>query len=224
MAQRPARKKVISFSLWGQTSLYLEGAVANARLAGTVYPGWVTRFHCAHDVPRATLSALREAGAEIVTMRPEPSPWAGLFWRFLPIDDPEVERMISRDVDARLNPREAACVRRWESDGCAFHVMRDHPLHHVVVPGGMFGCRGGVLAIGALLVNWEARARKNDDQLFLAARVWPLVRHDHLAHDELHAFSGVRAEDFPPHDRLVHGSFVGETIAPSEPDAHVPQP
>ncbi|CAM9970164.1 unnamed protein product, partial [Discosporangium mesarthrocarpum] len=32
-------------------------------------------------------------------------PTPGMFWRFLPADDPTVDRFIVRDVDSRLNAR-----------------------------------------------------------------------------------------------------------------------
>jgi len=204
--------KLIAFSLWGDHPLYLAGAVENARLAPEVYPGWTARFYCAPDVPAATIAELRAAGAEVAPVRDERGPWAGLFWRFLPIDDPRVERMISRDVDSRLNPRERACVDRWVASGRGFHVIRDHAQHDVPILGGTFGCVGGRVPLLSLLAGWGRFDRKGCDQEFLEARIWPLVRDDHLAHDERTGLSGPRAEPFPEHPPLVSGSFVGEPV------------
>ena len=38
----------------------------------------------------------------------------GMFWRFLPMGDPTVEKFISRDVDSWLLRREREAVREWE--------------------------------------------------------------------------------------------------------------
>lgn len=213
VARHRRHKRLITFSLWGGETRYLEGAVENARLAAQIYPGWIARYYCAPDVTGPVRAALREAGAELVDMETPTSPWYGLCWRFLAIDDPTIERMISRDTDSRLNPREAACVRRWEETGRAFHVMRDHPFHDVPIPGGMFGCRGGAIDMRTLLACWQRFDRKGCDQDFLGLLVWPLVASDHLAHDELHELSGAFAEPFPAHAPMQYGSFVGEPVA-----------
>ncbi len=38
---------------------------------------------------------------------------AGMFWRFLVADDPQVDRFIVRDSDSRLNARDAYAVAEW---------------------------------------------------------------------------------------------------------------
>ena len=53
----------------------------------------------------------------------------GMVWRFLPLLDPQVDVMVSRDLDSRLGPREVAAVTQWleQDTSLPFHVMRDHP-------------------------------------------------------------------------------------------------
>ena len=53
----------------------------------------------------------------------------GMVWRFLPLLDPRVDVMVSRDLDSRLGPREVAAVTQWleQDTSLPFHVMRDHP-------------------------------------------------------------------------------------------------
>ena len=36
-----------------------------------------------------------------------------MFWRWLPLDDPDVDIWISRDADSRLSEREAKIVDEW---------------------------------------------------------------------------------------------------------------
>ena len=65
----------------------------------------------------------------------------GMLWRFLPVLDPSVDVMVSRDLDSRLTTREQAAVEEWLNTGLAFHVMRDNPQHGTEILGGMWGAR-----------------------------------------------------------------------------------
>ena len=59
-------------------------------------------------------------------------------WRFLPLLDPNVDRLLSRDTDSFISKRESDSVQQWltESDA-TFHLMRDHFLHCVEILGGI---------------------------------------------------------------------------------------
>jgi len=51
-------------------------------------------------------------------------------WRFLPLMDPTVDRMLPRDSDSLITVREVEAVREWLTDSNAtFHLMRDHWGH-----------------------------------------------------------------------------------------------
>ena len=52
-------KNVISFSLWGNNSLYTRGAINNADLALDVYPGWVCYYFCNSCVPDEIIKELK---------------------------------------------------------------------------------------------------------------------------------------------------------------------
>lgn len=52
--------------------------------------------------------------------------------------------MASRDLDSRLNQREASAVQDWLADEhAAFHFMRDHPAHSIEILGSGWGVRLG---------------------------------------------------------------------------------
>lgn len=196
--------KVISFSLWGDDPKYVVGALRNAALAPTIYPGWRCRFYCGASVPRSCLDHLDGLGHVDVVRMNEPGDWTGMFWRFRPAAEPLVEVAIFRDCDSRLNPREGAAVNAWLSSGRDVHVMRDHPWHSVPILGGMWGVRGGLPAD----VTGQITRRSHGnywqvDQHFLAEVVAPRVRDRWLAHDEI--FDGV---PFPTWRRWRE--FVGQ--------------
>ena len=47
-------------------------------------------------------------------------------WRFLPLLDPNVTRIISRDVNSLVTDCEVSAVNAWIKSGTTFHVMKDH--------------------------------------------------------------------------------------------------
>ena len=63
------------------------------------------------------------------------------YGRFLPLVDPQVSVMVSRDLDSRLTAREQAAVEDWLETGLTFHVMRDNPQHDTDILAGMWGAR-----------------------------------------------------------------------------------
>jgi len=198
-------KKVISFSLWGDTAKYNSGAVKNAALSREIYPDWIPRFYVGATVPRNTLRRLEELGAEIVEKR-EPGDWRGMFWRFEAASDPDVEAMISRDCDSRLSLREAAAVEEWMGSRFQFHIMRDHPAHCASILGGMWGVKAPLLRDMSSLIGafaggdfWQV------DQDFLREVIFSRVRQTALIHDE---FFGGRP--FPTSRRGLE--FVGEVF------------
>ena len=44
-------KRIISYSLWGDSKFYCQGAIDNVGLAQIYYPDWVCRFYVAKDCP-----------------------------------------------------------------------------------------------------------------------------------------------------------------------------
>ena len=141
-------KKIISYSLWGRDKIYLSGMVENLKLAET-YKGWSVRIHIAEDCP--ALKYLEYMGAELIVMPPaetldktkpgwenSPAHFASL-WRFLPLNDPNVERMISRDSDSRLSPRCYDAVCEWENSGMLGHVIRECESHTNGLMVGLIG-------------------------------------------------------------------------------------
>lgn len=205
-------KKVISYSLYGDDPLYTEGALRNQALLQTVYPGWVSRFYVAHDVPTPVVRQLERRGAEVVQMTRRDAT-DGMFWRFLSAADCDVDAVIFRDADSRIGGRERAAVDAWLAGGKSFHIMRDHPCHAALILGGMWGCRSGVLSdMAALIAQWKVYDQKGADQQFLAEVVYPRVRGDCLIHSDLVSFEGETTTPFPV--PRVGAEFVGSVCEP----------
>ncbi len=180
----PAPQKLIAFSLWGDDSTYLIGALRNSELAAKLYPDWVCRFYCADDLPQDFLNQLQEhPNVQVVLMPPKPDR-GGAFWRFLAAEDAGVSHVLFRDTDSRLSPREVAAVNEWLAADKDAHLMRDHPFHWPSIMAGMWGCKGG------LLLSWQAQldayqptTEYGSDQQFLANVIYPQIKHQCVIHD-----------------------------------------
>lgn len=192
--------KIVAFSLFGRERMFTEGALENARLLPSIYPGWTMHVYC-DDPAMDTARALRHAGCVV---RRGPAGIDRYFWRFLAAAEPGVELAIFRDADSRVNARERAAVEAWQASGRQAHVMRDHRKHTMLMLAGMWGVRGGVLPdMAQLLRAWPHTHVKGDDQAFLAQVVWPRIRSSVLEH----GYGGV---PFPAHEPW--DGFVGARV------------
>src|SRR5579862_5223255 len=188
--------KLISMSVWGDRPIYWEGALANAQLHQSIYPGWQLRFYT--DSENGATRKLREFGCEVKIME-NLGGFHGTFWRFLPVSEPGFEAVIIRDAASLLNVREAAAVAAWLESGKVGHVMRDYPQHlSWPMMAGMWGIRGDVITdMEDKIRNWGRWRNKYDDQFFLKDVVWPLIANDCVQHTS--GYSRWGGEPFPPH-------------------------
>jgi len=220
------KKWVISFGLYGTREKYLGGAVDNARLAKEIFPDWTVRFYVGSDVPRDAVDRLRDLDAEIIDMKQTShatgnddghvsGDTAGMFWRFLPEDDPTVDRFICRDSDSRLSWRERAAVYEWIASGKSLHVMRDHKGHGQSMPGGMWGAIRGAITQAAgksfrdIVLEWSgSRDKFYADMNFLNDEIYPLMKNDYISHD---AFFCTKFDAISfPIQRKDRNDFVGQ--------------
>ena len=207
-------KKVVSFSLWGDNPMYTHGAVLNARLVNTIYPGWISRFYVGSCVPSNIVTELKYAdNTEVVEMGVEGN-FLSSFWRFSAASDPHVSVMLSRDTDSRVSERESLAVNEWLNSDKDFHIMRDHPYHEMPIMGGMWGARNGVVAdIEDMMNELHGTDSYGVDQSFLAEHIYPRVKGSALVHDDYYGIYHRRCVDdtvkrFPEERKVL--DFVGQ--------------
>lgn len=235
--------KLITFSLWGDDPKYCVGAIRNAELASTIYPGWTCRFYMGSSVPFSVTQELTQitkhwaryieddgirlgmCGGSLEPQQiqiyhmQEPGDWTGMFWRFEPADEDDVEVFISRDCDSRLSHREADVVREWMDSPYLIHAMRDHPEHSVPILGGMWGAkRHAIPDMKALINKWNQEDRWQTDQEFLRAVIWMKHYHKVLAHDDWNRFTAATNKPFM--DMREGTDFVGSIIGADEERLH----
>lgn len=180
--------KVIAFSLWGNAANYTIGAIRNAELRYKLYPDWVCRFYIDDTtVASQIVNILGDLDCEIVPM--SHGDFRATLWRFYPASDLDVDIMLSRDTDSRLTEREKVAVDEWLLSGKSFHIIRDHPDHMYRILAGMWGCRCNVLRdMKVLLANWNQENKRQVDQEFLAAVIYPRIINDCFIHDDFHIY------------------------------------
>lgn len=191
-------KRVISFGLYGAKEKYTHGAIHNAELAKTYFPGWVCRFYVTSDVPADIVSKLSELGAEIEKIPTGMGYSSGMFWRFMVASDSSVDRYIVRDVDSRLNARDRLAVEDWIESKYPLHILRDHVNHCIVMNGGMWGGVKSVLPfMKDRIKEWSSRDEYMADLHFLEQKIWPDIKHKQLAHDSYCCDRFPNARPFP---------------------------
>ena len=207
------KDQIISYSLWGQSEFYTDGAIRNAELAAEIYPEWKSRFYCAASVSAEVTDALRDLDCQVVSMQDEEG-FAGTFWRFLVADDPTVGRFMIRDADSRISLREKAAVAEWIESGRPFHVMRDALVHCDLILAGLWGgCVGMLPGMSGMMDTYADKGPKFADQNFLAIKVWPLIKDHVLIHDSHYRCFG--SKSFPDNTQLNGQQHVGAGVAAS---------
>jgi hypothetical protein len=204
---------IISFSLWGNKPMYCVGAIENIKLAQEIYPGWRCRFYVDDSVPADTIRKIQAMKADIFFVSEHRGPFYGMFWRFLTVDDSNVDVCISRDCDSRLNYREKVAVDEWLASDKGIHTMHDHNGHRgVPMLGGAWGAKKGVIKnMGPKVDKWGRYDKKGIDQVFLQIAIWPFVKDNCLRHDNGFETRYGAIKPFPKHEPLKFGGgYVGE--------------
>jgi hypothetical protein len=177
-------KKIISFSLWGDSPKYTVGAIKNAELAQTIYPGWECYFFIGQSVPESIKNQLLKFPNITLFYKAQPENWTGMFWRFETCYDSDVYVSIFRDTDSRLSTREKYAVDQWLESDKTFHIMRDHPHHGFPILGGMWGYKkNDKYDMRKLLTSFDKTNRYGTDYEFFGNVLYPMIGDDKIVHD-----------------------------------------
>jgi hypothetical protein len=206
-------KRVLTFSLWGDKTMYNVGAIKNAHLAQHFYPNFECWFYVhIETVPPSTIEALQAlSNVKLIIKYGDLTTCKPMMWRYEAIDDPAVEIMLSRDTDTRIWYREKLSVDNWLASGKRFHIIRDHPHHKFCIMGGMFGTK----KIPG--VNWKERMAtitqsgdRNYDQDFLRDHIYPFIYNDAWIHANFYKIEGEENVFQISYNHYAH--FIGEYV------------
>ena len=205
---RMGSEYVLSYAAFG--SNYWEKYGKNVKkLAGSaakssLYYDWTVRvYHDSYPVDLQVNFTKTYKNLEFCDVRNLVLPFApnlnisninGMTWRFIPMADPSVGIMCSRDLDSELYKREEDAVYYWMRTNKTLHTMRDHPQHGIEILGGMWCYRTTknlirsaqyleLMLKNAGKRNRTSEAKKGDDQFMLQRYLWPKVKNDAIQHD-----------------------------------------
>lgn len=204
--------KVVSFSLWGNKPIYNQGAIENAKLLRDIYPGWEAWFYIHPKTDNSVIETIRSIDNCKVFLDSDKE--YGMFLRFKPMLDNNVNIFISRDCDSRINYKERTAVKHWiDKSNKQFHCMRDNKQYHSFPPvmGGMWGAkRNGLINLSFLYSYIIKRDNEKyfDDQNALT-EVYNKIKLHFLEHDDNRYFNGI---PFPDHKPIQYGEFIGQRI------------
>jgi hypothetical protein len=193
--------------------MYIQGAIRNAEQAPSYFPGWTPRFYVSRSIDSAVKSKLQDLGSEVVVVD-GPEDASAMFWRLRAFADPGAELVMIRDCDSRFSEREKRAVAEWLSSEKIFHIMRDHPSHNVPILGGLWGGYSRPLKhMNELISATPIEGKYGEDQHFLAANVYPIIRENCMVHDSFFLFE-LTSRTFP--SRRKDSEFVGEVFDENE--------
>ena len=181
--------RVFSFTLFGDQEKYWKGLLVNIDLIHDKFPDWEIWVYVGNDVPTSVIHTLSSM-LNVILIKTHETGMVNKFFRFIPIDDPDVEICIIRDADSRIYERDEYCIHDFVVSTAGAHIIRDHPNHHHRMMAGMWGIKQGVIGIPiyTLFSHWRAsRGTSNfwDDTEFLVHLIYPRIASFALIHDEL---------------------------------------
>lgn len=205
---------VISMGLWGDDPYYLNGAIQNVKRAVQFYSNWTVHVYHDDTVPKVTLDALKGNGSVLIKVKAQNAISGKTFWRFRPVEDKNLHRVLVRDADCIFGSKEVAAVDEWVKSGKSFHVMRDHICNNELILAGLWGAICGTTTgfmesskpyQSPLKTRWA-------DQDFLRTELWPNIKGDVLIHDSYYSLFG--AKPFPEFIKTEGDPiFIGMGIA-----------
>lgn len=215
--------KIISFSLYGNNDLYCIGIIENIDIINDKYNNWKIYIYY-NNIPNHIFDILKNKNnVYLFECKHNGYKWEGMFWRFYPIENNEIDYFLSRDADSRITDREMSLVDEWIKTNKTFHIIRDHPFHGTEILGGTFGINVKqfnklyhINTIDYYKENLYLRFQNNierwPDQIFLKEIIYPLIKDDNLTHI---SYDNLR---FSNNDVLINplpNNFIGMVVEPT---------
>lgn len=157
--------------------MFLYGALVNTFQCKEYFPDWTMRLYYDDSVPKEFIDKLKTL-ENVEFVHVEKDGTYGTFWRFLPLFEKDVDMVLVRDVDSRINWRDARCVEEWVDSGKKCLIVRDHDEHYKTkIMAGMFGIKGGLPFVPEFK-KYSMIHNYTSDQVFLERHVWDLIKDD----------------------------------------------
>lgn len=175
----------VSFCLYGAYNpKYYDGLLVNLTLINKHLPGWAIYIYLGTGVPDTFREKLRTIqGVRLRSV--DADDHILMMYRFLAIDEPDIDAMCVRDTDSRLHHRDRWAIRDFIESSYTAHAIRDHPQHYTPLLGGLWGVKKaqGIPTMTELMAPYLNTPWKfGYDQKFLRDIVYPILKHNLLVH------------------------------------------
>jgi hypothetical protein len=179
----------ISYSLFGNDSKYIKGAIHNCKLASKYFPDWCVYFYVDKTVPNDICEELKKLNSTIIYV-PDILEHFKYGYRFLIVDEPNIERFLICDTDDRLSPIFKSVIDDWISTKMSSYVVRTGPAHNIPILGGAWGSTKTKIHFNMLdeIIKFDkahiGHSEKGFDQDFLGEIIWPIICDDAVTYGE----------------------------------------
>ncbi len=113
-----------------------EKFLALSEISLTALVHYVTRTTVVQKMQSRLHRCVASTVFSVILPNPVPSSLTPHLWRVLPVLDPQVSLLFSRDLDSVVSAREAAAVAEFlRHPNATVHIMRDHRGHRLVMLG-----------------------------------------------------------------------------------------
>jgi hypothetical protein len=207
--------KVFTFTLYGTNPKYVRGLHENIKIISEKFPDFKVAVFCGNDAPVHEF-----ANYPHVVLGPAKYPdHLARLDRFCAIDDKNVEIMIVRDSDSRINERDEWCIREFIKSPHMAHIIRDHPYHTTQIMAGLWGIKQGCIRhldmrrYIDLYIQQNRHIRRQDcDQHFLRDIIYPKIVDMSLIHGcvKMNAHEEIVSIPFK-HDHIFCGQAIEYT-------------
>lgn len=188
-------RKIVSYALFGSEPIYYQGLDTLVLAHHAIFKGFELRIH--HDsstkaMPQFSfLQRLHDAGKlTLVHFEENKALTRSMMWRFLPLFEPGLDYLFTRDIDSLPLVRDRAMAEEFIETGLVSHNICDYFGHlwwNVPLMGGCMGFKVAPLLELLGVSNFEELMRFSghddnwfipygNDEVFLTEKVWPLVK------------------------------------------------
>ena len=203
-------KKIISFSLYGDSDEYLNKFISNT----ISYKKYFYDFEIYLYAEKSLANKLYnhcELNKINLILKDRLSEADGMFWRFEPIIEGIGDLCLVRDVDYLPSDFEMSLINEFITSTKNFHILRTHYEHLMPIMGGLFAIKKDSYCHFKKGYNkWEklnsfTNIKYNDDQLFLAKYVYNQILNSSLIHTSNVVFLFEKFKIINPEENFIIG-------------------
>jgi hypothetical protein len=132
--------KLFSFCIYGTDMKYYLGLEENLRIINEFYPEYYTYIYCGSNRNDDFLKGLPTKFSNVKLIDTGKEGTVNMIYRYSPLTLDDVERVIVRDADSEINPRDRWCIHDFLSsteNTYLCQVIRDHFWHKSGITGGL---------------------------------------------------------------------------------------